>query len=131
MKFTEAAGANPTDAMRVLGRPTDRIEGPLKVSGRATYAAEFAVAGQVYGVVVGTTIATGRIVSIDAADALAAPGVLAVVTHENAGPLGIGEDHKVPMLAGPQVDQLGQAVALVVAESFEAARAASKLVQVD
>ena len=131
MKFTEAAGANPTDAMRVLGRPTDRIEGPLKVSGRATYAAEFAVAGQVYGVVVGTTIATGRIVSIDAADALAAPGVLAVVTHENAGPLGIGEDHKVSMLAGPQVDQLGQAVALVVAESFEAARAASKLVQVD
>lgn len=131
MKFTEAAGANPTDAMRVLGRPTDRIEGPLKVSGRATYAAEFAVAGQVYGVVVGTTIATGRIVSIDAADALAAPGVLAVVTHENAGPLGVGDDHKVPMLAGPQVDQLGQAVALVVAESFEAVRAASKLVQVD
>ena len=66
MKFTEAAGANPTDAMRVLGRPTDRIEGPLKVSGRATYAAEFAVAGQAYGVVVGTSIATGRIVAIDA-----------------------------------------------------------------
>lgn len=131
MKFTEAAGANPTDAMRVLGRPTDRIEGPLKVTGLATYAAEFAVPGQVYGVVVGTTIATGYIRSIDAAKALAAPGVLTVVTHENAGPLGIGDDHKVPMLAGPQVDQLGQAVALVVADSFEAARSAARLVLVE
>ena len=131
MKFTEAAGANPTDAMRVLGRPTDRIEGPLKVSGQATYAAEFAVPGQVHGVVVGTTIATGRIVSIDSAEALAAPGVLAVVTHDNAGPLGIGDDHKVAMLAGPKVDQLGQAAALVVAESFEAARSAARLVRIE
>jgi len=130
MKFTEAAGANPTDAMRVLGRPTDRIEGPLKVSGQATYAAEFAQPGQVHGVVVGTTIATGRIASIDASEALAAPGVLTVVTHENAGKLGIGDDHKVPMLAGPQVDQLGQAAALVVADSFEAARAAARLVRI-
>ncbi len=131
MKFTEAAGANPTDAMRVLGRPTDRIEGPLKVSGRATYAAEFAVSGMVHGVVVGTTIATGRIVAIETAEALAMPGVLAVVTQDNAGTLGIGEDHKVPMLAGPQVDQLGQAAALVVAESFETARAAARLVRIN
>ncbi|MFD1036046.1 molybdopterin cofactor-binding domain-containing protein [Sphingomonas hankookensis] len=131
MKFTQAAGANPTDAMRVLGHPTDRIEGPLKVSGRATYAAEFAVPGMVHGFVVGTTIATGRIMAIDASDALAAPGVLAVVTHENAGTIGIGDDHKVPMLAGPKVDQLGQAAALVVADSFEAARAAARLVRID
>ncbi len=131
MKFTEAAGANPTDAMRVLGRPTDRIEGPLKVTGQATYAAEFAVPGQVYGVVVGTTIATGRIVSIDTAEALAMPGVLTIVTHENAGALGVGDDHKVPMLAGPEVDQLGQAAALVVADSFESARAAARLVRIE
>ena len=131
MKFTEAAGANPTDTMQVLGRPTDRIEGPLKVSGRATYAAEFAVPGQAYGVVVGTTIATGRITSIKVEDALAAPGVLTVVTHENAGPIGIGDDHKVSMLAGPQVDQLGQAATLVVADSFEGARAAAGLVRID
>jgi len=131
MKFTQAAGPNPTDAMRVLGRPTDRIEGPLKVTGRATYAAEFDVPGVTYGVVVDATIATGRIVAIDAAAALAAPGVLAVVTHANAGELGIGDDHKVPMLAGPKVDQLGQAVALVVADGFEAARAAANLVSVE
>ncbi|MBD8679582.1 aldehyde oxidoreductase molybdenum-binding subunit PaoC [Sphingomonas sp. CFBP 13720] len=131
MKFTQAAGANPTDAMRVLGRPTDRIEGPLKVSGRATYAAEFDVPGTVYGVMVGATIATGRIVAIDAADARTAPGVLDVIDYENAGPLALGEDHNVPMLAGPQVDQLGQAVALVVADSFENARAAARLVRVD
>ncbi len=131
MKFTQAAGANPTDAMRVLGRPTDRIEGPLKVSGRATYAAEFDVPDSVYGVVVGATIATGRVVAIDTADARAAPGVLDVIHHENAGPLALGEDHKVPMLAGPQVNQLGQAVALVVADSFENARAAARLVRVD
>ncbi len=131
MKFTEAAGTNPTDAMRVLGHPTDRIEGPLKVTGRATYAAEFDVRGMVHGAIVGTTIATGRIVSIDAAAALAVPGVLAVITHENAGALGSGDDHKVPLLAGPQVDQFGQAAALVVADSFETARAAARLVRID
>lgn len=131
MKFTEAAGPNPTDAMRILGRPTDRIEGPLKVTGRATYAAEFAVPDMVYGMIVTATIASGRIAAIDTADALAAPGVRAVVTHENAGPLALGDDHKLPMLAGPQVDQFGQAAALVVAESFEAARAAARLVRID
>lgn len=131
MKFTEAAGPNPTDAMRILGRPTDRIEGPLKVTGRATYAAEFTVPDMVYGVIVTTTIASGRIAAIDTADALAAPGVRAVVTHENAGPLALGDDHKLPMLAGPQVAQFGQAAALVVAESFEAARAAARLVRID
>lgn len=131
MKFTEAAGPNPTDAMRILGRPTDRIEGPLKVTGRATYAAEFAVPDLVYGVIVTTTIASGRIAAIDTADALAAPGVRAVVTHQNAGPLALGDDQKLPMLAGPQVDQFGQAAALVVAESFEAARAAARLVRID
>lgn len=131
MKFTEAAGPNPTDAMRILGRPTDRIEGPLKVTGRATYAAEFAVPDMVYGMIVTATIASGRIAAIDTADALAAPGVRAVVTHQNAGPLALGDDHKLPMLAGPQVDQFGQAAALVVAESFEAARAAARLVRID
>ncbi len=131
MKFTQAAGPNPTDTMRVLGRPTDRIEGPLKVTGRATYAAEFSATDMAYGMIVTTTIASGRIVAIDAADALSAPGVLAVVTHENAGPLARGDDHKVPMLAGPQVDQFGQAAALVVADSFEAARAAARLIRID
>lgn len=131
MKFTEAAGPNPTDAMRILGRPTDRIEGPLKVTGRATYAAEFAAPDMVYGMIVTATIASGRIAAIDTAHALAAPGVLAVVTHENAGPLALGDDHKLPMLAGPQVDQFGQAAALVVAESFEAARTAARLVRID
>ncbi len=131
MKFTQAAGPNPTDTMRVLGRPTDRIEGPLKVTGRATYAAEFAPTDMAYGMIVTTTIASGRIVAIDAAAALSAPGVLAVVTHENAGPLARGDDHKVPMLAGPQVDQFGQAAALVVADSFETARAAARLIRID
>ncbi|KQM41323.1 xanthine dehydrogenase family protein molybdopterin-binding subunit [Sphingomonas sp. Leaf10] len=131
MKFTEAAGANPTDAMRILGRPTDRIEGPMKVTGRATYAAEFVVPDMVYGMIVTTTIASGRIVAIDTEQALAAPGVLAVITHENAGALALGDDHKLPMLAGPQVDQFGQTAALVVADSFEAARAAAGLVRID
>lgn len=131
MKFTQAAGPNPTDAMRILGRPTDRIEGPLKVTGRATYAAEFAVPDMVYGMIVTTTIAGGRIVAIGTAQALAAPGVLTVVTYDNAGPLALGDDHKLPVLAGPQVDQFGQAAALVVADSFEAARAAARLVRID
>lgn len=132
MKFDAPAGLNPIDRMRVIGRPTDRVEGPLKVSGLARYAYEQhdATAPQAYGYVVGATIAKGTIDGIDVSAAETAPGVLAVVTATSAGPLGRGNMNAAPLLTGGEVVHYHQAVAVVVAETFEQARAAAALVSV-
>jgi xanthine dehydrogenase YagR molybdenum-binding subunit len=133
MKFDQPATANPIDRQRVIGRPQDRIDGPLKVSGRAPYAYEFhdAAPNPAYGVVLGAAIAKGRIRRIDARDAEAAPGFLAIVTADNAGKLGKGNFNTAKLLGGPDIQHYDQAVALVVAETFEQARDAAKLVRVD
>jgi xanthine dehydrogenase YagR molybdenum-binding subunit len=133
MKFDTPAGRNPIDQLKVVGKPADRIDGPLKVCGVAPYAYERhdAVPNQAYGYVVGSAIAKGRIASVDLADAKVAPGVLAIVTAANAGKLGKAKAHTARMLAGPAIEHYDQAVALVVAETFEQARAAAKLVRVD
>lgn len=133
MKFDTPASTNPIDQLRVVGKPTDRIEGPLKTSGQAPYAYEQheAVANQAYGFMVGSAIAKGHINHIDLEDAKAAPGVLAIVTAANAGKLGKGKYNAAPLLAGPEIQHYHQAVALVVAETFEQARAAAQKVKVD
>ena len=132
MKFDKPATTNPIDQLRVVGKPVDRVEGLLKVTGTATYAYEqhAAAPGAAYGYVLGAAIAKGRIDSIDIVRAKAAPGVLAVVTAENAGKLDKGEFYTARALAGPDVDHYHQAVALVVAETFEQARAAAGLINV-
>jgi xanthine dehydrogenase YagR molybdenum-binding subunit len=132
MKFDTPAGANPIDQLKVVGRPTDRVEGPLKTTGTATYAYEYKDVGTppAYGYVVGAAVAKGRITSIDSRAAKASPGVLAIVTAENAGPLDKGEFYVDRALAGPMVDHYHQAVAIVVAETFEQARAAAGLLQI-
>ncbi|WP_404334143.1 aldehyde oxidoreductase molybdenum-binding subunit PaoC [Sphingomonas sp. MMS12-HWE2-04] len=133
MKFDTPAGINPIDQLKVIGKPTDRIEGPRKTSGLAPYAYERhdVAPNAAYGYVVGSAIAKGRIASIDLAQAKAAPGVITIVTADNAGPLGKGKNNTAKLLAGPEVEHYHQAVALVVAESFEQARAAAALVHVD
>ncbi|MFJ2327452.1 aldehyde oxidoreductase molybdenum-binding subunit PaoC [Pseudomonas sp. NPDC087690] len=133
MKFDTPATTNPIDRLKVIGQPTDRVEGPLKTSGQAPYAYEQneAVANQAYGFMVGSAIAKGRINNIDLEDAKAAPGVLAIVTAANAGKLGKGKYNAAPLLAGPEIQHYHQAVALVVAETFEQARAAAQMVKVD
>lgn len=133
MKFDTLAGQNPIDRLKVVGQPVDRFEAKLKTTGTATYAYEHHdVAPNVaYGYILGAAIAKGRITSIDARQAEAAPGVLAVVTHRNAGPLGVGKFYVQRMLAAPDVDHYHQPVAVVVAETFEQARAASSLIRVD
>jgi xanthine dehydrogenase YagR molybdenum-binding subunit len=132
MKFEIAAAQNPIDQLNVVGKPVDRVEGPLKVTGTASYAYEqhAAAPNAAYGYVVGAGIAKGRIASIDVTLARAAPGVLAVVTAANAGKLDKGEFYAARALAGPDVDHYHQAVALVVAETFEQARAAAQMVKV-
>jgi xanthine dehydrogenase YagR molybdenum-binding subunit len=133
MKFEHPATLNPIDQLRVIGHPTDRIDGPLKTTGTAPYAYERhdVVPNQAYGYVVGAGIAKGRITSIDLKDATAAPGVLAIVTAKNAGKLNKGNFNTAKLLGGPIIEHYHQAIALVVAETFEQARAAAQLVRVD
>ncbi|MBP2302398.1 aldehyde oxidoreductase molybdenum-binding subunit PaoC [Azospirillum picis] len=133
MKFDTPAATNPIDQLKVVGKPTSRIDGPLKTTGTAPYAYERhdVVPNQAYGYVVASTIAKGRIASIAVEEAKAAPGVLAVVTHGNAGKLGKGDRNAAPLLGGPEIDHYHQAVALVVAESFEQARAAAQRIHVE
>ena len=133
MKFDTPAATNPIDQLKVIGKPTDRIDGPLKTTGTAPYAYDRhdVVANQAYGYVIGAAIAKGRISSINLGDAKAAPGVLAIVTAENAGKLGKGKWNTAKLLGGPEIDHYHQAIAVVVAETFEQARAAAQLVSVN
>ena len=132
MKFSTPATTNPIDQLKVIGRPVDRIDGPLKTCGAAPYAYEQhqAAPNAAYGHVVGAAIAKGRIVSIDLTDARRAPGVIAIVTAETAGKLGKGKFNTAKLLGGPDIEHYHQAIALVVAETFEQARAAAHLVRV-
>src|SRR3982751_522465 len=133
MRFDTPATTNPIDQLKVIGKPTDRIDGPLKTTGTAPYAYERhdVAPNQAYGYVIGAAIAKGRIASMDLASAKAAPGVLAIVTAENAGKLGKGQYNTAKLLGGPEIDHYHQAVAVVVAETFEQARAAAALVRID
>jgi xanthine dehydrogenase YagR molybdenum-binding subunit len=132
MKFDTPAKENPIDQGRVVGKPVDRIDGPLKTTGTAPYAYERhdVVANQAYGFIVGSAIAKGRIVSMDLASAKAAPGVIAIVTAETAGKLGQAKRNTAPLLGGPEIRHYHQAIAVVVADTFEQARAAANLVRV-
>ena len=133
MKFDKPAGTNPIDRQKVVGRAYDRIDGPLKTTGTAPYAYEHhrEVANPAYGCVLGSAIAKGRIRSMDLHDAKAAPGVVAIVTANDAGKLGKGNFNTAKLFGGPEVDHYHQAIAVVVAESFEQARAAAALIRVD
>jgi xanthine dehydrogenase YagR molybdenum-binding subunit len=133
MKFDTPATTNPIDQLRIVGKPTDRIDGPRKTTGTAPYAYErHDVAKNVaYGVVVGAGIAKGRIATMDVQAAEAAPGVLAIVTAYNAGKLGKGNMNTAKLLGGPEIEHYHQAIAVVVAESFEQARAGAALIRVE
>lgn len=117
---------NRLDAMvqGAVGAPLDRPEGPLKVTGRAAYAAEALPAGTAHGVLVRATVTRGRLTGFDnEAEVRALPGVLAVVSGprflRNPAQGGAG---KAPVQGVEEIAYLGQPVALVVAETLEAAR---------
>ncbi|MBB4657535.1 xanthine dehydrogenase family protein molybdopterin-binding subunit [Parvularcula dongshanensis] len=132
MQFQKPAGPNPTDRQRVLGKPTPRIDGPAKTTGTATYAYEFndVAPNLAYGYILGAGVAKGRITSMDVAAAKKSAGVLDVVTYKNAGEVKNSDFNTAPLLAGPDVTHYHQAVAMVVAETFEQARAAASLIKV-
>jgi len=120
---------------KILGEPIDRIDGRLKVTGGATYPSDVAYPNMAYAALVGSTIGAGTIRAIDSTDALTAPGVLTVLTHENVPPLAeappsaFGPAPRFP-LQDNRILHHGQQVAVVVAETPEQARAAARRVRV-
>ena len=127
--------------MTAVGTPVTRVDGRAKVTGAARYSAEMSLPGMTYLAIVGATIPSGRVSAIDAEEARAADGVLAVLTHDDL-PKVAAAPHLLPSLVGfaapgesffPMQDDVvhyaGQPVALVVAEEYEQAQYAASLVR--
>jgi xanthine dehydrogenase YagR molybdenum-binding subunit len=122
-----------------IGQPVSRVDGPQKVTGAAAYAAEFIVPGHAHAAIVRSTIANGRIATIDSTLAERAPGVIAVLSHRNSPRLAyrphkgvvdpiVGE--RLHVLQSDRVNHQGQPVALVIAETLEQAHHAASLVRI-
>ena len=142
MSFQESvAPTAATTDEKIIGKPLSRIDGRLKVMGKATYSAEYDLPGLVHGVTVQSTIANGKIQEIDTREAESVPGVRLVLTHKNAPKLnpqedrmaqggGIpGEQNQSP-LQSEAIHYDGQHIALVLADTFEQARYAATLIKV-
>src|SRR5438445_7966320 len=122
----------------MIGRPGSRVDGPVKVTGRAAYAYEHGKdEPPLYGVIVTATIGHGRIREIDLAEAERSPGVHAIITHENTPAQGARDESSPapywrarPTLASPHIGHYGEPVALVVAATLEQAQAAANLVRI-
>ena len=117
-----------TGAQDVIGKPLDRVDGPLKVAGRATYAAEYEVENVAFGVLVGAKVGAGKIKHIPVDMVRAIPGVIDVVVDEATfirNPQQGGET-SAPAQGVSEVAYYGEIVAIVVAESFETARDAAQ-----
>lgn len=121
-----------------IGAPVNRIEGNLKVTGKATYTAEFPAKDLVYGFPIQSTIAAGNITSIDTSKAEKSAGVLKVITHQNALKLASRppvtsanrQTRSNPILQNTNIHCYGQYIGLIVAETYEQARHAARLVKV-
>ncbi|MDF2233752.1 xanthine dehydrogenase family protein molybdopterin-binding subunit [Albimonas sp. CAU 1670] len=137
MSDTTAPGLAPATPTRLgsnAGQPLSRRDGVLKVTGAATYAADNLPDGCLHAVTATAPVARGRLVGLDVEAARAHPGVVAVWTHENRPPLADDPDStpfpfafKIDALQNDRVRYAGQPVALVVAETLEAATEAARL----
>ena len=135
-------GGTPDPIMNnkgLIGAPISRIDGPLKVQGAATFAAEFPLEGMVYASVAFSTVAKGRIATLDTAKAEAAPGVVLVMTYRNAPkmapmPMSMGPNQRaaggdnLPVMQDDQIHWNGQPVAVVLAETQDQADHAQSLI---
>ncbi|MDB5099728.1 MAG: aldehyde oxidase and xanthine dehydrogenase, molybdopterin binding [Cyanobacteria bacterium RYN_339] len=127
-------------SMGPIGRPVERVDGRAKVTGQATYSAEWALPGMTYAVIVAAPSGPGRVVALDTRRAEAADGVLAVLSHLNARPQGTPHSQPtgfvapmpdaVQVFSSPHVAYAGQPIAAVVAETLECAREGARLVEV-
>jgi xanthine dehydrogenase YagR molybdenum-binding subunit len=125
----------------LIGQPVDRVDGRLKVTGKAPYSAEFPLKNLAYGVTVQSTIASGRIQSIDTHAAESLSGVIAVITYKNSmslhtltggdpGQGKFGERDLLP-LQNDRIFYDGQHIAIVVAETFQIAEHGASLIKVE
>lgn len=120
----------------LVGAGVNRVDGPRKVTGTASYPMDFSVPGQAYGALVQSTVAAGRITRLHTEAAEGAPGVITVLTHENAPKVGtgpvtvLGASPPAP-LRNDRIIHHGQHIAFVVAETPEQATAAARLVRAD
>ena len=116
---------------KVTGTPIDRIDGLLKVTGKATYATDYPIENLAYGYLVKSTIAAGKILSFDLSEAEKQAGVLSIITHLNIAKLNEkGGLRGGALLQSPVIEFFGQHIALIIAETFEQARTAARLVKV-
>src|SRR3981189_736692 len=118
MEMNSPVGPHALDAQAIVGKPLDRVDGPLKVTGGARYAYEMQQDNVLYGFVVEASVGKGRIKSLDTRAAEKAPGVALVLTHRNAPAQGTGNHREAhAVLTGPQVTHYGQPGAFVVSDS--------------
>lgn len=134
--------ANDSAPMSVIGKPRARVDGPLKVSGRAMYTSDYNFPDALYAVPVGSTIAKGEALQIDTAEAGQMPGVRVIYTRDNIGKLFRASvnpsdgadvarlDERRPPFEDDVIRYYGQYIALVIAETFEEAKAAADVVKV-
>lgn len=133
---------------QAVGKPMNRVDGRLKVTGGARYAAEFPLENMAHAVLIGSTIARGRIKSIDTSAAEKSPGVLAIITHLNAPKLGQSSGNSntsgeqavegggnpftkpIPVLQDNTIKYYGQHIGVVIAETLEQAKHGAELVKV-
>ncbi|NSC22832.1 xanthine dehydrogenase family protein molybdopterin-binding subunit [Streptomyces albus subsp. chlorinus] len=125
-----AETAETTRTAHVLGTAAPRREGRAKVTGAARYAVEHTPPACAYAWPVAASVARGRVTGIDEGEAMALPGALAVLTHENAPRLAEPDDPTLHLLQSPRVPHRGWYVALAVAETPETAREMAQTVRV-
>src|SRR5262249_6447793 len=131
---------NMNTTEKAVGKPVDRVDGRLKVTGQARYAAEAQVPNVTHGVLVTSTVARGKVTKIDTSAAEKVPGVLAVISHRNAPRVPLPDSVRalvdpavgdpLPPLQDDVVRYNGQPIAVVVADTLERARQAAELVRV-
>ena len=125
----------------IVGKPLNRVTGPVKVTGKAKYAAEFALDNLAYGVIISSTIAKGRITDIDTSAIKAIPGVIGILTHQNAPQLPFQKAEElspVELRVGEQLKVLQsdriffdrQPIGVVIADTLEGATEAAKKVKI-
>ncbi len=114
-----------------IGAAVDRVEGREKVTGQAKYAYEYRQDEIAYAAIVQSTIASGAVRGLDASAALELPGALAVLWHDNAPRLHEVSDAELEVLQSDRISYRGQIVAVVIADSYETARQAERLIRID
>ncbi len=120
---------------KVIGKPINRVDGKLKVTGGARYTADMPVENLTYGVLIESTIAKGKIIKLETTAAETAPGVLAVITYRNVPTFNqitfFPGGQSLPVLHDENIYYQGQHIGIVVAETLEQAQYAATLVKVE